>query len=180
MEDFLSVSAVVSFQLMLAALFGLAAIIYVNQARKRDPLSAEFRSLSDEYAETQAEVRVLSAQLQEVITELYDMQTGVQTLSAQLEAAGITPAWHPSSISAGARDRMSLLNMLVNYFDRSGIEDIAFTAFNIAPDELSGSTRTTKARELVLYARRNGRIKDLSDEIIKRRPILKGRELDDD
>lgn len=64
-----------------------------------------------------------------------------------------------------------LHKVLLEYFDQGELQTLCFY-LNVDYDALSGEGKANKARELVQYLERRGRINELKIEIIKRRPRI--------
>ena len=56
--------------------------------------------------------------------------------------------------------RTELHKILITYFNESELRDLCFR-LDIDYEELPGSTKSDKARELITYAERNGRYEEL-------------------
>ena len=69
------------------------------------------------------------------------------------------------------RVQLFLLQILDEYFSEQELRDLCFQ-LGIDYDDLPFSGQRNKARELIAYATRQGRLKKLSDEVRKERPHL--------
>ncbi len=135
-------------------------------ARRLDELE---RSRAAEFAETE----ILRQEIEDLRQEVGELRRGVGVLSSQLKAADIPPAWSPPEspkrVKERPRDANILRQKLVEYFSLEDINDLAFQ-LNIEPDELSGSTKKTKARSLVSYMKDRERLEELYELMRSLRP----------
>jgi hypothetical protein len=65
--------------------------------------------------------------------------------------------------------RQELHQILVTYFNESELKDICFQ-LNIEWEDISGTNKKDKARELVAFVERHQREKELATHIFKMRP----------
>lgn len=86
-------------------------------------------------------------------------------------AQSLPAADEPSmAISSVERDvLLALRSALVERFGEEDLRDLAF-ALALEYDDVPGATRKDKARELVLYCHRRGRLAELKQAILQRRP----------
>lgn len=111
-----------------------------------------------------------------LILELYKrigaLENYVSVLVGQLNAAGIAPASVPDTLRkpvAALVDKRALRDQLASQFDNDEIETLMFE-IGINDEELSGSTRLSRARELVEYAERHGMLEVLAEAVMRSRP----------
>lgn len=96
----------------------------------------------------------------------------VAVLVGQLEAAGIAPAAVPNTLRkpvAVLIDKRALRDQLAEQFDNDEMSTLMFD-IGISDEELSGSTRQARARELVEYAERHGLLEILAEAVTRSRP----------
>jgi len=74
-----------------------------------------------------------------------------------------------------AEDRNALLNFLARHYTLDELKTLCFKLF-IDFDNLSGDTKSAKARELILHLERGGRIDDLAPVLGREKPIAYRRE----
>lgn len=77
----------------------------------------------------------------------------------------------PSAPSSSQSDRTRLRELLVQSFNIEELQSLSFD-LGIDPDGLGGSTKASKARELLLYAERHARLPELIEAIRAVRPFL--------
>ena len=139
---------------------------------------------------TQAEIARYSSALAHRVGISTD--AGVDTIAAELleavrPAAPITSYGEPllktqndltkqavmpeSSRSLPLNDPRHLRDALIQYFNRGELADLAWD-MNIDFEEISGSTKSDKALELVKYSQRRGQLDELSRQVQKRRPFI--------
>jgi len=68
-------------------------------------------------------------------------------------------------------DPHRLYDALTQYFSRGELADLAWD-MNIDFEEIPGDTKSAKARELIAYSQRRGRLNELSQQVQKRRPFI--------
>ncbi len=78
-----------------------------------------------------------------------------------------------------AEDRNTLLNFLARHYTLDEMKTLCFKLF-IDYDNLGGDTKSAKARELILYLERGGRIEDLAPVLGRDKPIAYRREFQKD
>lgn len=76
-----------------------------------------------------------------------------------------------------AEDRNSLHHFIVNHYTLDELKSLCFNLF-VDFDNLSGDTKNSKARELILYMERGGRIADLQAVLGREQPRAFRREFD--
>lgn len=72
-------------------------------------------------------------------------------------------------------DRNSLLQFLVRHYTLEALKTLCFNLF-VDYDNLSGDNKTAKARELILYLERKGRLEELRAVLAREQPRAYGRE----
>ncbi len=68
-------------------------------------------------------------------------------------------------------DPRRLYDALTQYFSKGELADLAWD-MNIDYEEIPGDTKSAKARELIAYSQRRGRLDELSQQVHKRRPFI--------
>lgn len=111
------------------------------------------------------------AELARLREEVEGLRRGVAALLAQVRAAGLAPVWEPqvAAVDKGgeagsrpARDLAGLAGKLARHFDVGELEDLALQMGWEGEVVWSGSaTRAGRARALVGYAERRGRMEEL-------------------
>lgn len=76
-----------------------------------------------------------------------------------------------AQIGSSMNDLKVLQNVLVNHFDMAELKDLAFD-LSIDYENIPGTTKSSTARELILYCQRRGRLNELVVGIQHRRPHL--------
>jgi hypothetical protein len=76
-----------------------------------------------------------------------------------------------AQIGSSMNDLKVLQNVLVNHFDMAELKDLAFD-LSIDYENIPGTTKSSTARELILYCQRRGRLNELVAGIQHRRPHL--------
>lgn len=74
-----------------------------------------------------------------------------------------------------AEDRNTLHQFLLQHYTLDGLRTLCFNLF-IDYDNLSGDTKTAKARELILHLERSGRLADLEAALVREQPRAYRRE----
>ena len=110
--------------------------------------------------------------------ELDELRRGIGVLIAQIRRAGMTPEWIPAPPApapdprgqkAETERQVHLYQMIEHQFDVDEVNGLAFD-LGIPPDELTGGTGAARARALVLYAQRRGKLNALIDLCRRERP----------
>lgn len=102
------------------------------------------------------------------VIQVGEINGGQVTLGpAKSLPAAADPSW-----PTPAADRETLLALRRALSDFFGEEDLRDLAFELAIeyDDLPGATRKDKARELVVYCHRRGRLAELKQATLQRRP----------
>jgi hypothetical protein len=74
-----------------------------------------------------------------------------------------------SPADLGQEPQQHLFKVLSDYFNKGELRDLCFE-LGIDYDDLDGDTRRDKARELVAFARRHGRLDELEQAVLRARP----------
>lgn len=133
------------------------------------------QSRAREFAETE----ILRQEMEDLRQVMGEFRRGLDVLTGQLKAADIPPAWSPPAVaprnaSTGANgdwgsDTSTLRRVLVERFSRDEVDDLAFQ-MGVESDDLSGTTKSARARALVEYLKDRGRLKELVQLIRSQRP----------
>lgn len=146
------------------------AALYI--ARRRESVTT--------YASMEATIRALSDQVRQMHGEISRLQNkvaeltlGVRVLSGQLMDLGQSPEFTPSDPAPAAEplatDPASLYNHLVKEFNLDEISDLAFR-MGIETGELGEETISGRARALISYTRRRGKLDKLAAMMNTMRP----------
>jgi hypothetical protein len=86
-------------------------------------------------------------------------------------AAGSPPAEDPALLPPAAEQEelVALRQILSSLFDQEELRDLAFD-LAVDYDSLPGAAKKDKARELVAFCRRHGRLDELKRAVLLRRP----------
>ncbi len=76
-----------------------------------------------------------------------------------------------SAAASSLNDPRRLYYALTQYFSRGEMADLAWD-MNIDYEDIPGETKSAKARELIEYTKRRGRLDELSLQVHKRRPFI--------
>jgi hypothetical protein len=92
--------------------------------------------------------------------------------AVNLRSAGDEPFGYDAAVSLPAAEQEEILALRQVLDDRFGEEDLRDLVFDLAIDydDLPGKVRKHKARELVVYCHRRGRLAELRSAILQRRP----------
>lgn len=123
-----------------------------------EQMTKTYHSMSDELAEAHLAIRELRAEMTKL--EAY-LQVVIRAFR---EATGTEPPPMPASllqVNVPASEDRPLAVALSALFDREELDDLAFQ-LGIGVEELTGETRSKRARSLVDYCRRHS----LSNELI--------------
>lgn len=140
-------------------------------------LTARVDQLEKARAEEFAETESLREETESLRQEVRELRRGVQELTRQIEAAKLIPVWQPpASAVAGAKARKrtaadvpALRDRIAEHYSLKEIDDLAFR-LHVEPDELEGETRPDRARNLVGYMKRAGRLDELVGQCRADRP----------
>ena len=91
----------------------------------------------------------------------------LKTQSAMSKQAVMPEFANGSSLN----DPRRLYDALTQYFSQGELADLAWD-MNIDYEEIPGDTKSAKARELIAYCQRRGRLDELSQQVHKRRPFI--------
>jgi len=91
----------------------------------------------------------------------------VSQLSSTVSEIERSQRWYEESSDIDSLKAMR--DFMVGKFSRNDIRDICFN-MNINPESLDGETISSMCRELILLARRQGRLTELQSELSARRP----------
>jgi len=109
--------------------------------------------------------------------ELDELRRGIGVLIAQIRRAGMTPEWIPAPPApapdprgqeAETERQVHLYQMIEHQFDMDEMLDLAFRLG--LPDISRTETVAARARALVLYAQRRGKLNALIDLCRRERP----------
>jgi hypothetical protein len=154
---------------------GLLILVLIYLATKR-PETEEYRRLTDRVRHLEADHRTDITQIKQLQDELFWLSRLVWLLANQLEQLGAEippdveeflrrqPRWRPQS------SRATLVQYaLAQYLDQNELAQLAFE-LGIDFDDLPGSTKEQKARELALFADRRGGLEAVTERIQALRP----------
>lgn len=120
---------------------------------------------------TDAGVDTIAAELLEVIHPEAPISSYGEPLLKNQSNFAKQVAMPESSRSFPFNDPRRLYDALTQYFNRGELADLAWD-MNIDFEEISGSTKSDKALELIKYSQRRGRLDELSRQVQKRRPSI--------
>jgi len=140
------------------------AIVY-SFWRDRQQTPAAFRRMSRlivEMADEQAKLAIRIFELELVVVE---QDTHIERLSRRITELGGEPVHRPAGrvvekIRAERSPVLLLHGTITKLFNNSELDNLAFR-LEIIADELAGETREERARALVEYAMRHGRLTEL-------------------
>lgn len=157
-----------------------AVIVVVAVAAAYVWLPSYFRELNDLSNDLSNQLATLRGDQQRTHEEmtrlrlrLTELEIGVKVLIAQVKRLGETPDWNGEAtaavVEAPAVDETALYRGIAALFDVEEIDDLAFR-LEIAPDEIEGTRRDSRARHLVQHVARRGELDDLVQLVRQLRP----------
>lgn len=141
----------------------------------RAVVDAELAAIKRQLGELKRGRREERQELRSLRDEVEGLRRGVAALLAQVRAAGLVPVWEPAVVveggggqeSAGADGargaRVALVRRLARHFNAGELEDLVFGLGVEDGSEVwnGAASLSGRARELVLWAERNGRLEEL-------------------
>lgn len=157
-----------------------AVIVVVAVAAAYMWLPSYFRELNDLSNDLSGQLATLRGDQQRTHEEmtrlrlrLTELEIGVKILIAQVKRLGATPDWNgaaaPVDETPAPIDETALYRKVAELFDVEEIDDLAFR-LGIAPDEIEGKRRDSRARHLVQHTARRGELDDLVQLVRQLRP----------
>ena len=157
-----------------------AVIVVVAVAAAYMWLPSYFRELNDLSNDLSNQLATLRGDQQRTHEEmtrlrlrLTELEIGVKILIAQVKRLGATPDWNgaaaPVDETPAPIDETALYRKVAELFDVEEIDDLAFR-LGIAPDEIEGKRRDSRARHLVQHVARRGELDDLVQLVRQLRP----------
>lgn len=104
--------------------------------------------------------------------EVAELRHGIKLLITQLKKADLSPEWHPPEPSARRKRPASGTSMASRIAAQFNIDEINSLAFDVGidPESFTGATVDTRARELVKFVARRGKLTMLEQRIEEIRP----------
>lgn len=156
-----------------AVAISLATIVYAAVLeRRRPPSYIRMARLVEEMAENAAKVATRVLALEELLA---DREGGIGILIKQIEERGDIPRYQPNGMGErNDRGEMILIQfyeLLAYHFNTEELSGLAFE-LGINPDDISGDTRSSRARSLLTKAMREGSLQKLREIAKKNRPSI--------
>jgi len=120
---------------------------------------------------TAADMDTIAAELLEVVKPEETVSSYGDPLLTTQNSMTKQAAMPELSKASSLNDPHRLHDALTQYFSKGELADLAWD-INIDYEEIPGDTKSAKARELIAYSQRRGRLDELSQQVLKRRSFI--------
>lgn len=156
---------------MVVAAIGLVVYL-VGKAQNDGP--QDYRQIGAQILELTAELARLAYRILALERLIAEHENGIALLVGQVQGLGLQPAYNPQGLTqrdaSGRLAIVRLYELLATYFNLEELIDLSFRVGVVTEDDIEGDTRAARAREMVLYFDRRGRLADLARAAKMARP----------